>query len=89
MGHAVVGGPRATLFIRDGRRPVRTVGARLLPGVARLLFGAPADELAGVCPSEYRAAAPASLLHVLPTRSIPSETRRAGRRMIGVERRIP
>src|SRR5579859_3916288 len=46
MGHAVVGGPRATFHLRDRRRPVRTVGARLLPGAATLLFGVPADELA-------------------------------------------
>ena len=228
MGHAVVGGARATFYLRDTSRPVRTVGARLLPGAAALLFGAPADELAGrhtplldlwgrsavearerlleaahperqldlfeallaarlpevrglhpavahalarfpttgdvgavvdetgyshrrfvalfrgavglppklycrvlrfqdalrllatrppppladvalaagysdqphlnrefrelagVSPSEYRAAAPASLLHVpLPTRSISSKTRGAGRRMIGVERSLP
>src|SRR5690242_5803658 len=47
MGHAVVGGPRATFYLRDRGRPVRTVGARLLPGAATLLFGVPADELAG------------------------------------------
>jgi transcriptional regulator GlxA family with amidase domain len=47
-------------------------------------------ELAGVSPGEYRAAAPTSLLHVpLPTRSIPSKTRSAGRGMVGLERRIP
>jgi len=228
MGYAVVGGARATFYLRDTPRPVRTVGARLLPGAAALLFCAPADKLAGrhtplvdlwgrsavearerlleaahperqldlfeallaarlpqvrglhpavahalarfpttgdvgavvdetgyshrrfvalfrgavglppklycrvlrfqdalrllatrpplpladvalaagysdqphlnrefrelggVSPSEYRAVAPASLLHVpLPTRSIPSKTRSAGRRMIGSERRIP
>jgi AraC-like DNA-binding protein len=47
MGHAVVGGARATYYIRDTPRPVRTVGAMLLPGAATLLFGAPVDELAG------------------------------------------
>lgn len=47
MGHAVVGGARATFYFRDTFRPVRTVGAVLLPGAASLLFGAPADELAG------------------------------------------
>src|SRR5437764_3247266 len=31
LGHAVVGGPRATFYLRDRSRPVRTVGARLLP----------------------------------------------------------
>jgi len=47
MGHAVVGGVRATYYIRDTPRPVRTVGAMLLPGATAPLFGAPADELAG------------------------------------------
>src|SRR5205823_43241 len=47
MGYAVVGGARATFYLRDTPRPVRTVGARLLPGAAALLFCAPADELAG------------------------------------------
>jgi AraC-like DNA-binding protein len=47
MGHAVVGGARATFYVRDVPRRCRTVGALLLPGVATLLFGAPADELAG------------------------------------------
>ncbi|HJQ83469.1 MAG TPA: helix-turn-helix domain-containing protein, partial [Candidatus Binatia bacterium] len=47
-------------------------------------------ELAGVSPSEYRAAAPASLLHVpVPARSIPSKIAGGGRGMIGPERRIP
>jgi AraC-like DNA-binding protein len=47
LGHAVVGGARATFYLRDWVRPVRTVGARLRPGAATLLFGAPAAELAG------------------------------------------
>src|SRR5215813_2578649 len=47
MGHAVVGGARAAYYVRDTPRPVRTVGAVLVPGAAALLFGAPADELAG------------------------------------------
>src|SRR5206468_3996838 len=47
VGHAVVGGARATFYLRDTPRRVRTVGAVLLPGAAALLFGAPADELAG------------------------------------------
>jgi AraC-like DNA-binding protein len=47
MGHAVVGGARAMFYLRDTPRPVRTVGARLLPGAAALLFGVPAGELAG------------------------------------------
>src|SRR5262245_29085562 len=47
MGHAVVGGVRATHYVRDAPRPLRTVGAMLLPGAGAPLFGAPADELAG------------------------------------------
>ena len=47
MGHAVVGGARATFYVRDTPRPIRTIGARLLPGATTLLFGAAADELAG------------------------------------------
>jgi AraC-like DNA-binding protein len=47
IGHAVVGGARATFYLRDTPRPLRTVGAVLLPGAAGLLFGAPAGELAG------------------------------------------
>jgi AraC-like DNA-binding protein len=46
-------------------------------------------ELAGVSPSEYRAAAPPSLLHVpLSTGSIPSKTPGGGPSMIRTERRI-
>lgn len=47
LGYAAVGGARATYYLRDTSRPVRTVGAVLLPGAAAPLFGAPADELAG------------------------------------------
>src|SRR5262245_37215218 len=39
IGHAVVGGARATYYVRDASRPVRTVGAVLFPGTAPLLFG--------------------------------------------------
>src|SRR5262245_18393600 len=46
MGHAVVGGARATFYLRDTPRPSRTVGAVLVPGAAALLFAATADELA-------------------------------------------
>ena len=45
--HAVLGGPSWTPRLRDVSRPCRTVGAQLRPGVAQVLFGRPADELAG------------------------------------------
>src|SRR5262249_60262460 len=47
IGHAAVGGARATSYLRDTPRPARTVGAVFMPGAAAPLFGAPADELAG------------------------------------------
>ena len=47
LGHSVVGGPRAAFYLRDVSRPVRSVGAELLPGAALALLGVPADELAG------------------------------------------
>jgi AraC-like DNA-binding protein len=47
VGHAVVGGARATFYIRDVSQPVRSIGAQLRPGAARLLFGASANEFAG------------------------------------------
>ncbi|MEJ7734103.1 MAG: helix-turn-helix domain-containing protein [Polyangiaceae bacterium] len=45
VGHAIVGGARASAYLRDVSRPVRSVGARLHPGAAELLFGVPAGEL--------------------------------------------
>jgi AraC-like DNA-binding protein len=47
MGHAVVGGARATYYLRDTPRRARSVGAILRPGAAELLFGTPAGALAG------------------------------------------
>jgi AraC-like DNA-binding protein len=47
VAHDVVGGARATFYVRDISRPVRSVGAQLHPGAAALLLGVPADELAG------------------------------------------
>jgi AraC-like DNA-binding protein len=47
VGHSIVGGPRAAFYVRDVSRPVRSVGAELLPGAVPALFGVPADELAG------------------------------------------
>lgn len=44
---AIVGGARTTYYIRDVSSPSRSVGAMLRPGAAELLFGVPADELAG------------------------------------------
>jgi AraC-like DNA-binding protein len=43
---AVVGGARASYYIREVSRPLCSVGATLLPGAAFALFGARADELA-------------------------------------------
>jgi len=47
IAHAVVGGARATFYLRDTPRPMRTIGAQLLPGAAELLLASPADALAG------------------------------------------
>jgi AraC-like DNA-binding protein len=47
VGHAIVGGPRASCYVRDVSAPSRSVGAMLHPGTARLLFGGSAAELAG------------------------------------------
>ena len=46
VGTAVVGGARASYYIREVSRPLCSVGATLLPGAAFALFGARADELA-------------------------------------------
>lgn len=43
--HGVVGGARSAAYVRDASAPSRSVGAQLLPGAARLLFGGPASEL--------------------------------------------
>lgn len=45
VGTAVVGGARATFYVRDVSRAVQTVGAQLEPGMASALLGVPADEL--------------------------------------------
>ena len=47
IGHAIVGGARASFYVRDISRPARSVGAVFYPGTAALLLGVPADELAG------------------------------------------
>jgi len=47
IGHAIVGGARAAAYVRDVSLPVSSVGAQLRPGVAELLLGVPAIELAG------------------------------------------
>lgn len=47
IGYATVGGARSTYYIRDVSDPVSSVGAQLLPGASELLFGVPADALAG------------------------------------------
>jgi AraC-like DNA-binding protein len=46
LGCAIVGGARSTFYVRDISKPSCSVGAQLLPGAAKLLFGMPADELA-------------------------------------------
>lgn len=46
IGHAVVGGTRSTFYVRDVSEPAWTVCAQLRTGVAPLLLGVPADELA-------------------------------------------
>ncbi|ACY15115.1 helix-turn-helix domain-containing protein [Haliangium ochraceum] len=46
VGSAVLGGPRASAYLRDVSAPGGSVGAQLLPGATLLLFGAPAHELA-------------------------------------------
>lgn len=46
-GRAIVGGARATFYMRDISEAARSVGAQLRPGAAEVLFGAPANELAG------------------------------------------
>lgn len=47
VAHSVVGGARATFYVRDVSQPTCSVGATLHPGAAELLLGVPADELAG------------------------------------------
>lgn len=46
IGHSVVGGARATVYLRDVSRPSRSVGAQLHAGACEILFGVPAGELA-------------------------------------------
>jgi AraC-like DNA-binding protein len=46
IGHGVVGGARASAYVRDVSEAACSVGAVLRPGAARALFGVPADELA-------------------------------------------
>jgi AraC-like DNA-binding protein len=45
IGTAIIGGPRATPYLCDVSRPVRSLGAQLRPGAAELLFGVGAHEL--------------------------------------------
>ena len=47
VGTAVIGGARARFYVRDVSQRVQTVGAQLEPGMASVLLGVPADELAG------------------------------------------
>ncbi len=47
ISHAIVGGVRASFYVRDVSEPVGSVGAQLHPSASVLLFGVPAAELAG------------------------------------------
>lgn len=47
VGTAIVGGARATPYVKDATRPVASVGALLHPGVAGLVLGAPASAFTG------------------------------------------
>jgi AraC-like DNA-binding protein len=47
VGDALIGGARASFYIREVLQPSCSVGAQLRPGAAQALFGSPADELAG------------------------------------------
>ena len=46
VGDALVGGARASYYIRESSGALYSVGAQLRPGAAQALFGLPADELA-------------------------------------------
>jgi AraC-like DNA-binding protein len=46
LSHAVVGGARATYYVRDTSPYSRSIGAQFYPGAAELLLGVPAVELA-------------------------------------------
>lgn len=47
LSAAVVGGARASFYIREVSRPPSAIGAQLRPGASEALFGVPASELAG------------------------------------------
>ncbi len=47
FGVAVVGGARASSYMKDVSEPTCSVGVQFQPGAACLLFGVPANELAG------------------------------------------
>jgi AraC-like DNA-binding protein len=47
LGSAVIGGPRASYYVKHVSAPSASVGVQLRPGAAGLLFGAPAGELKG------------------------------------------
>lgn len=46
FGPVLVGGVRASAYLRDLSQPEQSVGAQLRPGMGAALLGAPADELA-------------------------------------------
>lgn len=47
LGHAVVGGARASFYAKEVAGTSETVGVQLMPGAALALLGLPANELAG------------------------------------------
>lgn len=47
VGSAIIGGARASAYIKDISEPVPTVGALIRPGAVRLVLGAPGAEFAG------------------------------------------
>ena len=47
IDRAIVGGARATFYLRQVGEPTRSIGAQLCGSASSLLFGVPANELAG------------------------------------------
>jgi AraC-like DNA-binding protein len=48
LSHAVIGGARATYYVRDTPPASRSIGAQFHPGAAALLLGVPAGDLAAL-----------------------------------------
>jgi AraC-like DNA-binding protein len=47
VGRSVVGGARATYYLKDVSRPSPSVGVQLQPGAAEIVLGVPAGEIGG------------------------------------------